>query len=376
MGVKVTNHTGSRRIFLILDRATRKFHGDIGLWMQYIVFARKQKANKKVSEILTRALRLHSTKPELWVYAAKYAMEEKGDMMEARSFMQRGLRFCKKSIMLWIEYAKLELIYIAKIMGRRRILGLDQGGAGEKHTAAGGDSDDVLTLPSITAKDLSGDLVSKDNGDKDVLEKMEAGPALTGAIPVAVFDAATMHFEGNDNFAFEFFDMVANFDQLPCRAAILRHVLETLRPTLSQNPATLVRYIKQPVIGISVQLADFPVALSNALSRLTLATGQLESPGARSVLSRETINWLLPYLEEKDLDSDIQKAIKLTLRKIWKQYQTDIGLQAAGKASEVSKLLEQLEARGLTEIVEPGRAWASQMWPPLHSLVALQHVPR
>lgn len=78
LGVKTTNHTGQRRIFFVLDRATRKFRGDIGLWMQYVAYARKQKSNKRVSQILTTVLRLHPTKAELWIYAANYALKRGG----------------------------------------------------------------------------------------------------------------------------------------------------------------------------------------------------------------------------------------------------------------------------------------------------------
>src|SRR3954454_5830774 len=74
LSLKAPAHNGQRRIFFILDRGTRKFPGDIGLWMQSIEYARKQKAHKKLSQIFTNVLRLHPTKPDLWIYAAQFAM--------------------------------------------------------------------------------------------------------------------------------------------------------------------------------------------------------------------------------------------------------------------------------------------------------------
>lgn len=124
-GLKNTGHAGQRRIFLVLDRATRKFPGDLSLWMQYLDFASKQKANKKLSQVLTNLLRLHPTKPAIWIYAASNALNVKDDLTEARSYMQRGLRFCKHSKDLWLEYAKLEMLYVSKIAARSRVLGLD-----------------------------------------------------------------------------------------------------------------------------------------------------------------------------------------------------------------------------------------------------------
>lgn len=126
LGIRATAHNGQRRIFFVFDRGTRKFPGDVGLWMQSVEYARGQHSHKKVSQILTNALRLHPTKSDLWTYAAQFAMEENGDMTEARSYMQRGLRFCKNSSALWLQYAKLELVYIAKIAARRQILGVGE----------------------------------------------------------------------------------------------------------------------------------------------------------------------------------------------------------------------------------------------------------
>jgi U3 small nucleolar RNA-associated protein 6 len=119
-------HAGQARIFSIFDRGTRKHMGDLGLWMSYLQFAREVKALKKFKTVLTAAIRLHPTKTELWLYAAKWALEEESDMNGARSYMQRGTRFCTRSQVLWIEYAKLEMIYLAKIAMRRKILGLDK----------------------------------------------------------------------------------------------------------------------------------------------------------------------------------------------------------------------------------------------------------
>ena len=101
--------------------------------MQSIEYARKQKAHKKLSQIFTNVLRLHPTKADVWIYAAQFAMDVHADMTEARSYMQRGLRFCKNSKKMWLEYAKLEILYIAKIAARRCVLGLDGNQIGRAH---------------------------------------------------------------------------------------------------------------------------------------------------------------------------------------------------------------------------------------------------
>ena len=118
-------------------------------------------------------------------------MEDGGDITEARSYMQRGLRFCKKDERIWIEYAKLEMIYISKIVGRRQILGLDnqrdQQVAKNRSEELNGD---VVALPAITAEDIDPHKRVSADEDQEALEKLSASPALSGAIPTAIFDAA------------------------------------------------------------------------------------------------------------------------------------------------------------------------------------------
>lgn len=315
VGLKSTLYTGQRRIFFILDRATQRFQGDLGLWMQYVNFARSQKSGKKVAEILTRILRLHPTKPELWIYAANYTMEEKGDMLEARSYMQRGLRFCERSNDLWLEYARLELLYVAKILARRRILGLDHRAdppaAGHPPAEAKESEDDVIALPTITADEVGfGD--STPMADQQLLEKLDTNPALSGAIPMAVFDAGYKKL-GSEAFALAFFDMVADFVELPCQHTTLEHILEETRAASQpSDPALSFRFVQQPTIGISVHSPAFPAAFGRSLSRMKLSErSQMEDNPGRA-FKRHMIDWILPYLEE-DLDPDLRKALEMTL---------------------------------------------------------------
>ena len=371
LGVKTTNHTGERRIFFVLDRATKKFQGDIALWMQYINYARKQRSNKKASQILTSVLRLHPTKAELWVYAANYAMEDRGDITEARSYMQRGLRFCKKDERIWIEYARLEMIYISKIVGRRQLLGLDnQRDQQEEENKIEGFSSDMVALPAITAEDF--DPHKRPNGDIDqeALEKLSASPALLGAIPTAIFDAAMKEFKDSHELCHQFFDMVAEFHNLPCTAQILMRLTETMQAFAPGNPETLIRWIQQPVIGNNVFSAGFPTNFGVSLDRIQTSFKGLESSLAapnilqpRTILGQQILEWLLSYLKNEGLDPDIRKVIVVMLRKVWSRFQSDIELDPIGREPEVSSIISKLQAEGIHKLAELARAWALRMWP-------------
>lgn len=321
LGVKTSNHTGPRRIFFVLERAIKKFPGDVGLWMQYITFAQKQKSNQKVSQLLTSVLRLHPTKPELWIYAA--TMRD-ADITEARSYMQRGLRLCGSSEGLWVEYARLEMIHISKIAKRSRILGLDVEKVEERSRQNSVDDDeDLITLPAITLEDIRPAQRLSDGVEQKALEKLSTSPALSGAIPTAIFDASMKHFKGDSEFCQRFFDMVAEFHEVTCQESMLIHIIDTLRTIAPESPGTLIRWIQQPVIGIHVTSPEFPALFGICLDRMensfeTLTPISTAPDTARrpiSTLGRQVIDWMLTYLN-KDLDADIHKGIRLALRNV------------------------------------------------------------
>ncbi|KAJ5590895.1 RNA-processing protein HAT helix [Penicillium hetheringtonii] len=307
LGVRTAGHSGQRRIFFILDRATRKFPSDLNLWIQYIEYTRKQKAHKKLSMIFTDALRLHPTSAELWVYAAKSVLDDHADMLQARSYMQRGLRFCKSAKTLWIQYAKLELIYIAKLVARQRILGLDEASQQPKPIEDKElDTDaDMIAMPTITGEDL--DPSGGDGKDmEETLENLNSTPALSGAIPLAIFDAAMKHFNYDDRFGFEFYEMVFEFHDAPCLGKILGHVVETMQEHQPSSPRTQICYIKFPTAGHPVTSAEFPRAFGSSLTRL-------KETHLGSALAGEVVNWLQPISEE-NLDPSLKKVIVATMR--------------------------------------------------------------
>jgi len=365
MGLKRTGHAGQRRIFFVLDRATRKFPGDIGLWMQYIEFARRQKANKKLSQILTNLLRLHPTKPALWIYAAKYTLEEKSDITEARSYMQRALRFCKRSRDLWLEYAKLEMMYISQIATRGRILGRQESRDLEAETGS-----EVLKLPAIIAPETYSNAAFDETVDEGVLAELYQIPALSGAIPMAIFDAAMKQFNNENILGQQFFDIVASFHYIPCMAKVLQHVVDGLIGARPHSPHALACYIQQPTLSVGTKSADYPAAIRTSLDRLgssmeILSTTQsvITCPQARSILAHRVIEWLLRLVEIDDVDSDLALVLSATLKKTWARFLTDLADDPGVSADDLSSLLKQMQAQGLPKMAESAITVGSSIWP-------------
>lgn len=114
-----------RRIHFIYERAARKFKSDLDLWLRWIALCKKLKSTKRLSKVVTKALQRHATTAILWVEAACWEFEHNSNVAAARTLMQQGIRMCKGDESIWVEYYRLELLYVAKLRARREVLGLD-----------------------------------------------------------------------------------------------------------------------------------------------------------------------------------------------------------------------------------------------------------
>ena len=282
--------------------------------MQSIEYARKQKAHKKLSQILTNVLRLHPTKPDLWIYAAQFALDEHADMTEARSYMQRGLRFCKKSKKMWLEYAKLEIIYIAKIAARRQILGIDENHPSETAAQSLDDPDaDILMLPKVTKEDINPMLPDHDAVDDVALRTLDSTPAMTGAIPIAIFDAAMAQFWDDSAFGNAFFDMYSEFENVPCLRRILTHIVEVMLDTNPGGWQAQACSVKVAVAGLEVSSPEFAGGLNVSLSRLKAALSQTRH---KVDLAEDILGWVQALLESDNLDPALRKVMSAKKRSL------------------------------------------------------------
>ena len=350
----------------VLERATKKFHGDLKLWWFYLDIAKKQKAFSRVTEVLTKLLRLHPTKAEVWRYAARYAIDEHGDMTEARSHFQRGLRFCTNSKELWLSYARAELNYMLKIITRQQILGLIDLKTEQKN---GGDLDDpnadIVALPAITAQDVDPSLRATDDADGDALQALLKTPALSGAIPIAIFDAATAHF-GDVDFSGKYFDLICDLQSIPCSPKLSQHVLDHMKTNYPNDPVTLDCFIRQPLVGISPQTVEFPQALSVTFTRLTSSLDDHLSIG----LAHKTALWVSQYLKQ-ELNESVRAALQALLLRTLTSYKSFAKATDDASGDDSASIFE-LIARNATDVVASMLPWALDLWPSNERLIHLR----
>ncbi|RDW73895.1 hypothetical protein BP5796_07337 [Coleophoma crateriformis] len=312
---------GQARIFNIFERGTRKHPGDLALWMSYLEYARQAKATNKFKTIMTAAIRLQPTKPVLWLYAARYSLEVEADMAGARSYMMRGTRFCTRSKELWIEYAKMEMIYLAKIAMRRKILGLEvdrmveapestEESAEDQGFSA---SADLIAIPDFKTHALQPSMVDAVEVDSDPQMDPMKTPALTGAIPLAIFDASRKQDFFCPAAAENFFDMFQQFGHLACSAKILQHVLDSMIELYPADPATCNCYVRQPLAGSDPMSPSFPMALNTSLIRLKETLGGTKD---KTELSKKTKAWIEPILALEGLDPGIRTVLEHASRRL------------------------------------------------------------
>jgi U3 small nucleolar RNA-associated protein 6 len=315
-----STHSGQARIFQIFDRATRKHPGDVALWMSYLECARQAKAVKKFKMILTSAIRLHPTKSELWLYAARWSLETESDLNGAREYMKRGTRFCTMSKELWIEYAKLDMIWLSKIAMRRKILGLDVDESVDPDAMDEAADDtgfstsaDMIAVPNFKANALRPSMLEGVKVDSEAEKDPMTSPALNGAIALAIYEAARKQPFFCAAAAEDFFDMFSAFTQVKCQSKILQHVLDSMAEIYPTDACTCNCYVKQSFVGIDPTSAEFPEALGSALDRLKES---MEKVKDKKEMSKKTKAWIEPVLAIEELDPGIRTALKHTSRKL------------------------------------------------------------
>jgi len=210
---------------------------------------------------------------------------------------------------MWLEYARLEMSYIAKIHARREILGITK--SDPDHQAKHFDEDEnVLHLPELAAIDVNPD-VEGDIVDSSALQNLESTPAMSGAIPIAIFDAAVAHFP-EASFALDFFNMVLEYEDLPICRKIADHVEAKLWGGCPQNWCAQVCHIQLPLVSVSPNSPEFPAAFRHALVRLKEARSK--TSGAE--LASWAQGWLQKLVDMPNLDPGIEAVGNSILRSL------------------------------------------------------------
>lgn len=327
-----TSHASRARVFSIYERGVLRHPGSLLLWRAYLDFAARVKATKRWRKIVTRALRLHPTDIALWRLAGRRAVAD-GDMEGARGLLMRGCRFCSDREDLWVEYARVEMEWLAKMDKKQKSGG--KGGAKKGHEGSlaahavqegdvmmfdedededefGDDGDVILPDPLDDVRDPEAKEARKIL-EEEALKKLEKSPALEGAIPKAVFDVARKQRFWGPTAAETFFDMFVEFTGVYAQPAIMQHVLDAMVESFPTHSSTCSCLVRQPLVGVHVTTAEFPRALREVLARIKT---QMDTTDDKSALAAKTAAWVDPLLAGEDLDAGLRTVLEHTRRKL------------------------------------------------------------
>uniref|UniRef100_A0A7S2ZXJ9 U3 small nucleolar RNA-associated protein 6 N-terminal domain-containing protein n=1 Tax=Rhodosorus marinus TaxID=101924 RepID=A0A7S2ZXJ9_9RHOD len=138
----------NRRIIHTYNRAVKRFKGDTELWMQYARHCVKSGSSRAAGKVFARALALHPMNEDLWLAAWSWEFEGNTNTKTARRLAQRSLRAIPKSRKLWLEYFRLEMVYLSKLSARRKALGIEASGTSQTFQQRG---NVPLDFPSSTS---------------------------------------------------------------------------------------------------------------------------------------------------------------------------------------------------------------------------------
>ncbi|KAF5002676.1 hypothetical protein FGRMN_214 [Fusarium graminum] len=305
-------HAGQGRTLAIYERGVNRHPGSSALWREYLSYTASVKASKRWRKTMTNALRMMPTDPELWAMAGRRSAKN-GDMAAARGFFMRGCRFCTTNEKLWVEYARSEMEWLEKVDKRKAVA---KPGQDVLRPDREEDGDELRLLDSDDEDD--DDLPEPSNAQAKVIDKQSAqqlksNPAMDGAIPMAIFDISRKQAFFNANTAETFFNLFASFAKVSAQPRISQHVLDVLDQEYPNQPATCNVHIRQPILGVDPQTAEFPKNLREALVRLN---SYLSTTTDRVSLQKKTIAWIDGYLALNVLDEGIRAVLEHTKKKM------------------------------------------------------------
>ena len=85
-----------------------------------------------------------------------------------------------------------------------------------------------------------------------------------------------------------------------------------------KSPATCSCVVRQPLIGVAVNTAEFPKALRESLARLKVAMGETTD---KKALAKKLVAWIETMLAVEGLDEAIQTVLAHTKKSLEEQAQ-------------------------------------------------------
>ncbi|KAJ1969158.1 U3 snoRNP protein [Dispira parvispora] len=271
-------HVALKRCETIFERALSRYMGDVNLWLQYLEELKRLKKHSLLAKTYSRAIRVHPTKPQLWLQAASYEYGEQGYVLGARALFQRGLRLNPTSTELWLEYFKMELLYAEKLCQRHELMEDHQTpskeDAGEEEKVKESttlDGEVHVDIPVLREEEESGEGQTGDkatptfSNEDEASESKPANLLLEGAIPRVVFTNAVNHIPDNVEFRMQFAKLYHQFPRFSKNSSV---VYQSVKQDFPQQPKVVVFVAEVPLHGVTPDAPEYVDALAECTSTL------------------------------------------------------------------------------------------------------------
>ena len=160
-----------RRIIVLYKKCLIKFNKeDENIWMEYFNFLLVNKCNDILNKEIGRCLTLHPTNITFWKIAAYHEYEDNLNFQNARSLLQKCVKFNPINIEAYLEYFTFEIIFAKNYIERKDILS----GKMKKENKA--EKKKINIINDINEEKLKMDIdeeKKKDKTENDVKQKEE-----------------------------------------------------------------------------------------------------------------------------------------------------------------------------------------------------------
>ena len=112
-----------RRIIVLYKKCLIKFNtNNENIWMEYFNFLIVNKCSDILNKEIGRCLTLHPTNINFWKIAAYHEYEDNLNFQNARSLLQKCIKFNQYNIDAYLEYFTFEIIFAKNFIERKDIL--------------------------------------------------------------------------------------------------------------------------------------------------------------------------------------------------------------------------------------------------------------
>lgn len=249
-------------------------------------------------------------------------------MNNATVLLQRAIRLNTTTESLWHEYFRLELVYIAKILARRQVLGIDASNKEAEDDLMEddeADTDNMIKLPGVTGEEYSEFLKEDDTKEEEskksskakqgknekkkrealTEEKAEAlqtvkNPVLQGNIAMVVFRNGVETIPASFSFRKGFLDIANSFIKpKPLKEGSIQEIYDSIEKDFKDLPEARALVARRAIDAFKVDEEGYAMGVAETVKGFWAAC---ESGDVKMVeLFAQNMTWEYRKTKEENL---------------------------------------------------------------------------